>query len=368
VRILWYGPIICDEYVTKLPAVSPAANIWQLSLLSALQSQGHTIDLITYIPMPSWPKSNILSYTSKALLPNHFNCYLISYLNLPSIRALTKAFSILTCLFRRFRQNSRYNLILSYNSTLPEGLSLLLASKFHNCPWISIVADGLPASGASAYVYLSWKSYINHAIPVPKLYLDGGVSWILNEPYSVDPCAYSDSPIFLYSGSLGIYGGVDFLIEAFACPDLCHSELWITGKDVTPSINARITSCPNIKYLGFLDRSSLHSVMKNVSFFVNPRPSTIEENQYNFPSKLFEYFRFLKPVISTVTPGMHPSYASVLLVPYGDTVEDLRDCLVRASNMSFNQIRDNCILMANFVQNRTWNAQAHKLLTWASTL
>ena len=43
----------------------------------------------------------------------------------------------------------------------------------------------------------------------------------------------------------------------------------------------------NIKNLGFLTDAELEQICKKASIFVNPRPSHILGNEYNFPSKLF---------------------------------------------------------------------------------
>ena len=75
--------------------------------------------------------------------------------------------------------------------------------------------------------------------------------------------------------SLHIYGGISYKLEELA------------------KLNT------SIKLFGFVNRDILEDAMNNAWIFVNPRNNKEEDKLNTFPSKLLEYFRYGKPIIST---------------------------------------------------------------------
>ena len=69
-----------------------------------------------------------------------------------------------------------------------------------------------------------------------------------------------------------------------------------------------------VRYLGFVEREELLRTMQRGLVLVNPRPPSLPEHRYNFPSKILEYLATGRPVISTTSADIAEEYGKYLLL------------------------------------------------------
>ena len=63
--------------------------------------------------------------------------------------------------------------------------------------------------------------------------------------------------------------------------------------------------------------------MKSSRVLINPRPASLPEHRYNFPSKILEYLAVGRPVISTATSDVAKEYGAYLILLDTETPQAL---------------------------------------------
>ena len=105
--------------------------------------------------------------------------------------------------------------------------------------------------------------------------------------------------------------------------------------------------------------------MQIASVFVNPRPRDVIGNESNFPSKLFEYFQYLKPIISTKTPGISPDYETILITAETDNPKSIANKLIEVLDCDEDKTNEYIETTLKFInQNKTWDIQSGRLIKW----
>jgi glycosyltransferase involved in cell wall biosynthesis len=175
----------------------------------------------------------------------------------------------------------------------------------------------------------------------------------------------SNKKIILYAGSLTKWGGVNSLIEAFKLIERENIELWICGPGKNRTVEHESKTNTNIKFLGFLDKCKLNKIYETASIFVNPRPSHIIGNEYNFPSKLFEYLSYLKPIVSTKTPGIPPEYEKILIMCEDESATAISEKIIEALDWNKTKIQSHQKTTVEFLsKKKTWESQTDRLSSW----
>jgi glycosyltransferase involved in cell wall biosynthesis len=102
----------------------------------------------------------------------------------------------------------------------------------------------------------------------------------------------------LFSGVLDSHKGIKLALDAFSL--MPEYELIITGigKNVE-LIEEYSKKYHNIKYLGYLKFDEYINVLNSISIVLSLRDTNVRENEFNFPSKIIEYFLAGKIVVST---------------------------------------------------------------------
>ena len=111
-----------------------------------------------------------------------------------------------------------------------------------------------------------------------------------------------------------------------------------------------------IKFLGLLSTNQLINTYKKADIFLNPRPVSMTSNDISFPSKLFDYLWWNKPIISTCTKSLDPKYREIL-----DIVEDdpVSIALAIRSYLEGKKYFKN--KNKEWIINKNWNNEAKKL-------
>jgi glycosyltransferase involved in cell wall biosynthesis len=109
-------------------------------------------------------------------------------------------------------------------------------------------------------------------------------------------------------------------------------------------------------------------MLQKAAVLVNPRPSRLLENRYNFPSKLMEYLAAGRPILSTSTSDVAEHYGSALIVLADETPEGLARCIERSVADSAEERADMGTRARATVEGVTWRTEAEKILAFIQSL
>jgi len=371
--ILWLGAIFNEKQVLTSQAISPAANNWQSGLMKPIVDKRCPIIALGHKPEPIWPKGQIKMNYQEYNFGSFINGYLAGYLNIPFIRTKNLISKYESLLKKVLETNGNPKCVISYN---PYPQNAETAMKLQNelqIPWICIIAD-MPTtlSAISKHneyiarcdgsIFLSWDMY-KKSICEKKFHLDGGIYNMHIEPNTVNK--NKPKHIILYAGSLTKWGGVNSLIEAFKLIKREDIELWICGPGENSLVESESRANKNITFLGFLTKPKLEETYKTASIFVNPRPSSVIGNEYNFPSKLFEYLSYLKPIVSTKTPGISPEYEKVLVMSENESPIAISEKITEVLEWDESKKSTQKTKTIEFLsKNKTWESQVNRLSDW----
>lgn len=364
-NILWLGPVFDEITVRNRRAVSPAANRWQRGCLKGLNANQCACLIASHLPEPLFPKGKFWVSKKDASFPSDLHAIPTSYLNVPVLRTASLKLSYIRTLKYLF---SRYDFdaVISYN--LPKYLpsAMQFVRKRYRTRWISILADMNEEMFQSnlltkpdGCVFLSWSSYERFK-GGPKLHLDGGIEAIPSRPAS----RQGGKLRVTYTGALNHFAGIDLLLDAWENVNSDKAKLIICGKGNDKDIKRRIERDPSIEFKGLVDKQELHEICQHTDAFINPRPNCYTDNAHNFPSKILEYMKYRKTVISTKTPGISPYYKPhVIFID-----EPSSQCLTKAINdfaASPDQYAIDVEATSRFLhENKLWVKQSKKLKDW----
>ena len=318
-KILWIGPYIPSNHLKEWLAASPAAMKWQKHLYQSLVEETMDIEWIYYRPDSYWPKGRLLPSTVNISSKHVKNFSQIHYLNTIGLRNITLKRSLQNILKEKVKNNNSQPLIIvSYNG--PKWMKKIFSDENirKNFHCIYIVADEEVPPGADGYVFLSYDSFKKYKKKQIKLHLDGAVYPSLQVPNSQKVC--NKKTIFFYSGSFFKYTGIKILLEATELLKENNFELWISGSGDDKFLKLAMKKDKRIKFFGLLTNSQLQKTYNKANVFLNPRPVNMALNNISFPSKLFDYLSWNKPIISTCTKSLDPIYKKILHIVDDDPV------------------------------------------------
>lgn len=350
-------------------AVSTAANRWQKGLLQGLREIGIDVEVVSYLPEPLWPTGDLLPRADLASEP----CEMVGYFNAAGgLRDRTLAWNHRRAVHRILkRRGASPQALLTYNIQ-PAYARIALETQANGIPWVAVIAD-LPSSAsavtwhderaatASGRVFLAWAAFDEDRSRT-KLHLDGGVATVpTREP--APPISRS----ILYSGTFSKYGGLDLLLNAFRNVRGGDVELWVCGKGTSGTLDRAAREDKRIKALGLVPDARLDELSERASVFVNPRPAGILASRYNFPSKVLEYLRHGKPVVSTWTPGLAPEYRDIVIAAPEEPAAFARQLEVALAMRPEERLALFGRIRRFLETERLWTVQAAKLREWIRT-
>lgn len=364
VDILWLGQTFTESEVAKNIAISPAASRWQEGCALALKAVGCNVIAVGHEPVkigsPAW--INGCSDTSKEL--NGLTQYRVKYVNIPSLRNYS-----LTAGYKKKCESlksagHKFNVVISYNSYDWNQKTARYLRVKYNVPWIAIVADGEAPLDADAYIFLSYGHFNSAVVSRPKILVQGGVD--LAKVVASRQSNMNNTEIIraLYAGSICKVSGTDLILSSCEIAKKYGIHFSIFGKIDSASRKAvkavySNDACAALK--GFVDNDILENEFLSSDVFINPRPSDLEENKLNFPSKLLEYLRYPKPIISTWTDSLAPEWKPLLLIPKSETPSALIESILRSQNMTTAQFDEWNKNRMKFLTENSWQRIAQKL-------
>ena len=372
---LWLGPVVGEREMLDSPALSPAANRWQLGLLRALAADGLAIRVVSYLPERAWPRGPLWKPGLPRSPVPDLDVSSVGFLNVPGLRQGSLGRGHRRLIRRELAGGLAPSAIFTYNAPEGPARAALELQETLGIPWFAVVADvDGQASRASVDAYLervhraagrvvlSWAVFQQTARE-PRIHLDGGVT-------SVRPAsAAGQSRAVLYTGMLGKHGGVDLLLRAFRTLPDPGTELWICGKLPSEEFLRQAGEDSRVRYFGAVTEAELVSLSDRAALFVNPRPEAIRESVFNFPSKILEYLSYAKPVVSTWTPGLAPEYREVLLVADDSSPASLARKITEVLAWGSQDRLAYGETVATFLrEKRLWSVQATRLRRWVESL
>jgi glycosyltransferase involved in cell wall biosynthesis len=361
-KVLWIGPIVDNSDMKLHPAISPAANKWQLSFIKALQEQMET-DIFSYLPEPVFPKGKILPKYSNII--SGFNVLQIKYLNFPFIRKISIVISILL----KIDFKKQYTYVFTYNNYFEHKLVAKYLQYFTKTRWVNIVADETYCIGPELTVFLSY-GYFKLAEIKNKFHLDGGVD-LCNKKLSLyNSNNYSEKKIILFAGAINRWTGIEKFANYFSLLDdkkYENYELHIYGKGNSEVLNSLAEANPRIKIFGFVDDEILQNAMISCHIFCNPRPLSLKNSEFNFPSKILSYLEYRKPILSTRHISFSPNYYDIVFF-YDESLSDLSKQLERISNMQEDDLLSLKNKISEFILDNTWSKKVNFLINTMNSL
>lgn len=324
-KVLWIGPIVPSDEVSKYKAISAAANVWQMGFINGLIENDFNVTLVSYVPYPTWPKGPL--WAAKPFKANNYKQikqYYFGYLNLIYIREIWIAAMIFSLALLKISNLNR-RIIFTYNPYPRHWFAVKWLRLIFRSKWVSIIADDSSFGNPDFHLFLSFD-YFTRFEKANKLFCDGGI--ILRSFNGQHDNLISSTPpkSLVFAGTLNEWTGIIDFIDLFNEIDAENYILHIYGKGDPEVLRNKSLSLKNKIILhGFVNDIELEQACRKAYAFINPRPLHLFRSENNFPSKLLLYLSYNKPVISTKTKGLSPDYDNIL--SYYTDSETLKKCI-----------------------------------------
>jgi glycosyltransferase involved in cell wall biosynthesis len=179
----------------------------------------------------------------------------------------------------------------------------------------------------------------------------------------------SDTRILYFAGSTSKVSGVDLLLEAIQHIHDPTYRFWFSGRGpLDRTIYEAARTDKRIIHWGFVKRERYRELLQQANVLVNPRPTRLPENRYNFPSKLMEYMAAGRPVISTATSDIAEYYLDEIVLLEDETPEGLARLITEVCSWSPERQIALGQKARNRVQKETWEIQAQRILDFIENL
>lgn len=366
--ILWLGSVPSVDVVGRHLAVNEASRKWQKGLLTGLLDVGVGITVLGHRYEQCWPRGLLFPGRMNEL-DDSFESHLVRYLNFPGLRFPVLGYSYYLKA-RRILRSKPYSYICTYNPYPWHVSAARRLKREFGIKWLSFTLDyddvGVDwedflsqTQEADAHVFASY--FAAQECPVhSKLHLDCGLfpDEIVTREHASSSCRPRR---LVYAGSLGEEAGFSLLIDAFKLLPPNQYTLDVCGKvsDYARKVTHEVSG---VTLHGFVGDARLCEICCLANVLVNPRPSSMKLNEMVFPSKLMDYMKYLKPVVSTLTPGLSPEYSDYIYLDQTSSASGVAAQIERVGslqNSELNALRDD---MRQFLlEHKTWREQALKL-------
>jgi glycosyltransferase involved in cell wall biosynthesis len=372
-KVIWLGPAFTIAEALTSPALAPAASRWQEGFLGGLREAGTELRIVASRSQRVWPAGPMRIRGDEGWFQGIPRSS-VSFVNLPVVRERSLASRYQRALCTASERMGGADLIASYNVWEPVAQACRSASRRIGIPWVPILLDydrtaadwtdfAASTAGAAGIVFVSHWAF--HHAPAPqKIHLDAGVAKV---PVALPPA--NRSRMLLYTGALHRWGGVETLLDALPLVRTPGVRLIIVGRGGDAGLHRRLKTTPGVEYLGGVEEATVERVTAEAEVLLNPRPAGVVGNEMNFPSKLLHYLSSLKPVATTLTPGVAPEYRDVVIAAEDDSPAAFAAAIDRALALSDMEKSDLVQRIRKFLgRGRLWSQQAVRFLDWAAAI
>jgi len=350
-KVLWIGTVINNEYAKENVAISPAANVWQLSFIEGLIQNGLKLTIISNIPNRTWPRGKF--WISKNKYFSHINgseIFFVSYLNITWLREIWIGLGTIILILSK-KLYKKVDVCFTYNPIYRHLLPAVFIKLVLNVKWISIVADGFVKGRSHLNLFLSYKYFSDYR--GKKYFLDGGLQ-IIND---LDNQIIKNKKL-LFAGSITNVTGILEFARVFSKIKNNKYELHIYGNGMNGELVNLARSSSKIFLHGFVTDNELHYASCEAFAFINPRANSHMANT-TFPSKLLHYLSYKKPIISAKIESLSPKYNELLIIYENLIVSNLTDCFAILESLDRKKFEQK---VENFAIENNWNTLVKNLV------
>ena len=297
------------------------------------------------IPLASYPSGPRLRVKGRTTHPlADFRIIAPPFINWGPLKILSLCFSVGYSALRAMGKWGRPQAMMLYNPYLGYTVPALLMSRLFKIPLVGVVADmnslgpwTLRSAPRQAEIrvqrwlirrfdgLMPFSIHTAHELAFikPVMRLDPGVNaddFAALEPVSSTRC----ERVLLFCGTLSAENGLKLLLDAFARIKDQAVGLWISGRgDMQAQVESLAAQDPRVRFLGFIEHAELLKIMQHSLLLVNPRPPSLPQHRFNFPSKILEYLASGRPVISLASADIALEYGKYLILSSQETPEAL---------------------------------------------
>ena len=388
--LFFLGSLTPQDECLKNPYCSEAANNAQLGMLRGLMLCGvEQVIGVCPVVLPSFPRSRRLWVgASSCQIDPSLLVVAPAFVNFGAVRVLTQVLAVAAWLLRLKRRWGKPNVIIAYNLNPGYSLAGYLIAKLWRVPIVPIAADlnspeivkpGLRGYDARIQVALlkrmtgvvtfSSLTARDFQLTQPVIKVEPGVN-AADFPTlpSLEP-ELQGRKVVMFSGTLIEASGIVQLLRAIALVKDPNVELWITGRgDLQAQVEAAARHDSRIRYLGFVDRLELLHLYRRAMVLINPRPASLPEHRYNFPSKLLQYMATGRPVITTAT-GDVGEYEQFVFLLHEETATAMARLIEEVCAMPTEAREARARQARTYVlQHKTWEVESRRTYEFLSSL
>lgn len=372
-KVLVLGTVLRPAAFAYNAAANPASTKWLSGFLCGLQDCDVVVSLCGHCYAQAWPKGPLLP-GKEEYLDNRYENHLVRFINVPGLRFRSMGRGYYQVASKLAHEN-KYDAIVTYN---PYPWHVAAARKLRatfGIPWICLNLDfddvgvnwekflGL-ASDADGHLFLSHWGYENAPVE-RKIHLDSGVSVI---PESFGGSGETDPLTIVYLGKLSSSGGLEILLKLPALISEQNIRFIYGGKgypDADAKLKALAQRDARVEYQGFVEETQVSGLFERAAIFLNPRDPDEVVNDMVFPSKIMEYLKYGKTVVSTWTKGLNPIYRDLMLISESPSAIDFSTAVKTAIQETTNQRADRAKRIRAFLEySRLWSKQAERFVTF----
>lgn len=382
---------------SKVPASLADHNLNYNIILGLDEAGEKPVSLVNHVPIPSYPKFPRLLFFkqnwSHCEGADDINC---GFINLPILKHLSRAVTTFSGLRKGIKKAGKEPVcVMTYDLHVGLCLGIRLAKLFYPRIRTMAVLPDIPNAVilASNSGSITFSGKLRAALKMA--FIKQFDSYVLLTEYmktvaglEKKPCAIvegiynnhqpplsektTEQKVIFYSGQLNPAYGMENLLEAFLqiYENDKSYELWICGSGgLTRRITALSTECDGVKYYGYVGAEKVRELQAEASVLVNPRQNTEEFTKYSFPSKTMEYLASGRPVVGYKLDGIPEEYDAFIQYVPDNSVESLRDTLLRVCQMSNEKrvaLGERC--RAFILENKNPKKQCEKIVATAKTL
>lgn len=376
-RFICLGTVLKPEHFHYNLAANPASSKWLMGFLDGLAEKSAQVRLCGHCYSRVWPKGPLFP-GKEAYLWHKYENNLVRFANVPGVRFWSMARGYHKAANALIGEKP-VDAILTYNPYPWHVAPARMLRKKYNIPWICLNLDfddvgqdwgnfKRNAGDANGHLFLSHWGY-EHAPVEHKIHLDSGVSEI---PENFGDSGVTDPLTIVYLGKLGKSGGLDILLRL---PELVPNRniRFIYGGKGYPEADAKLKALAErdsrVEYLGFVEESEVAALFDRASIFLNPRDPDEVVNDMVFPSKIMEYLKYGKTVVSTWTKGLDPVYRKLMLISESPKAVDFAATVKSAIQETESERASRSDRIRSFLEDsRLWSKQAQRFTDFAEQL
>jgi glycosyltransferase involved in cell wall biosynthesis len=385
-HLVFIGSMQAADDCARNRWASAAHNTTQLELMHALHECG--VDRVTGLSLPGCSAFKARPRTrpfKRSVIEDGVVVEELPSFALGPVQILTQVWSMMRRLLSRW-PDGRPDAILVANPLTRFTAPAILAGWWYGIPVATIVAD-LTCSQAGQPPVTRLRNWLQTLMvrlspgtivfsshttndfrqgkPSMRM-VRPPASYLLELPQPpAEPAAHA----IYFAGALSEPAGVNLLLDAIPYVQDPALEFWFSGRGTLEErLKQQAASDPRIRFFGFVTESHYSEMLQKAAVLVNPRPSRLLENRYNFPSKLMEYLAAGRPILSTATSDVAEHYGSSLIVLADETPEGLARCVERSVAVSAEERAAMGSRARATVEGVTWRTQAEKILDFIQML